>query len=382
MMTDSIRILFASDLHFGIRSLSSHEMTKAFCDTVFPLLADTDIFFINGDFFDTEVIFGHHGFDPIYDLIMDLFTLCDENKVTLRLLRGTYEHDRQQCERFEPLYRNGHYSFDFKFVNGIELEEIWIGSRELRIAYVSDDLPPNFASSDDIVAALCNKMVEMGWDNVDYACMHGFFDFTFPDHVSTENRIVFRQSQFDFVTKLIDVGHVHQYQINGKAISNGSFDRLVFGDESPKGLIKVLDYPDHYTAQFIENKQAAIFDTLTFKADATTEIIREQLVNHLTARPSDRRRYLRFQLESMEHREAIQSWMKEHHPTIGLKFKKIGEEDKQVIKPSSLVVAPLQKREAPTRQTIASLIKARLPLDCSLTIEKIDAHLEPPDSKG
>lgn len=380
MTTEPIRLVMASDIHFGDRSMDQVEMTDAFRLTLFPLMATTDILFLNGDFFDTLVIFDNHSFDPIYNVILELIYLCEKHQVTLRVLQGTWTHDRNQCKRFGAFYKNSRSTFDFKLVETIDLEVLTIRDRDIRIVYVPDDLP--YKSSDDIVEVIKNKMMERGWDKVDYACMHGFFDFTFPKNVSHENRIVFREEQFDFVTKLVDVGHVHQHRTGplGKAISNGSFDRLVFGDEDPKGCLQVLDYPNHYTAHFVENKHSAIFDTIIFGSEDGTEEIRQKIDNHLASLRTDRKISLRFVVDTPEQYDAIKSWMKEVHPDVRIMRKRNSDksDSQHLMIPSSNLITPTEKRSAPTRKTIAAFIRSYIPEDYALSIETIEGYLQKP----
>ena len=371
-----LRLLFSSDHHFGAPTINQEEMTDAFSKTIFPLLSETDVFFINGDFFDTLVIFDNHGFDPIYDSILKLFSLCDQYKVTLRILQGTWMHDRNQLRRFVAFYRNSGYTFNFKFIEGIELETILIHYKSLRIMYVPDDLP--FKSSGDVVDVITSKMTDIGWDYIDYGCMHGFFDFTFPERISQENRIVYKESQFPFVRKMIDVGHVHQHRIRGKVISNGSFDRLCFGDEDPKGCVRVLDYSDYYTAHFVQNKDAAIFNTLVFTKEDDTETIRTKIKKHLDNINSTRKISLRFIVDILEHREAIKSWMKDVYPDVRCVLKKSGDaEDRPTMIVSSDLFVPIEKRVSPTPKTISTFVRAHISEDYVLTTDAIDNYLIP-----
>lgn len=376
MMTEPISILFISDIHFGTYSVPQQQMADAFTSTIFPLIPDLDILFINGDFFDREIIFDSVSFDPIYDTILNLFALCEHHQTKLRVLQGTWTHDRGQCKRFEVFYRNHRCTFDFKFMDGIELETISFKDRDLRFFYVPDDLP--FKSSQDIVDVLNDKLRERGWDSVDYGCMHGFFDFTFPKNVSQDNVIVFKKEQFPFVKKLIDVGHVHQYRQDDFVFSNGSFDRTVHGDEDPKGCIKVLDYSDHYKAQFIENTQASVFDTLVVSREADTIKIVDVIKTHVAKLDLSKQICLRFVVELTEQYDAIKSWMRENHPTIKIVRKKSGDkDDDQVMMPVTSLFVKAEKRIAPTRKTIAAFIKDHLPPDDPLTIDQIEIYLEP-----
>jgi hypothetical protein len=378
-MTDPVRILFGSDFHFGIPSVSQEDMAIAFVRTIFPLLEETDVFFINGDFFDTLVSFDNYGFDPIYDTIVNLFQLCERRQITLRILQGTYMHDRDQGNRFTTIYRNGGfggYTFNFRFMRGIDLEELHFGDRSLRVVYVQDDLP--FTDSNDVVDVIRTKLVELGWDSVDYACMHGFFDHTAGGGMSREKTVIFTEDQFPFVKKIINCGHVHQYGAWDKLISNGSFDRAVFGDEAPKGLVKVLDYPDHYTAQFIENKWAAVYDTLAFSPEDTTETLVAKISAHIASLTSERKISLRFIVDPLEHREAIKVWMREAYPDIRFQFKKNKEvDDKSIIVNSSVLFAPVEKRPAPNPETLPTFIRAYIPDHYQLSVDAIKQHLLP-----
>lgn len=381
MTNDVAQLLFCSDLHFGAHHMNQAEMARAFADTIFPLIPDTDIMFINGDFFDTLVIFDNAGFDPIYDTILNLFSLCEHHQIKLRVLQGTWTHDRNQCKRFEAFYRNHKGTFDFRFVDGIELETLTVKDRDLRFFYVPDDLP--YKSSDDIVAVIEEKMREKGWDTVDYGCMHGFFDFTFPKNVNPGGTIVFRENQFPFVTKMIDVGHVHQHRCSGKVISNGSFDRLNHGEEDLKGCVLVKDHPDHYTATFIENKQSAVFDTLVFDKGDDTEVLRQKVKAHLASLTTDRVIHLRCMVDSPDQYAAIKSWLKENHPTIKVVSKKKSDKDvADVMIPTSSLITPAEQRIAPTRKTIAAFIRDHIPEDYVITIDEIETYLEPPEKLG
>lgn len=377
MMTkiDPIRIIMGSDYHFGAPEIDQEEMATAFAETIFPLLPETDLFCINGDFFDTLVNFNNHGFDPIYDVILNLFALCEKHQVTLRVLQGTYQHDRNQCKRLEAFYRNNNATFNFKFIFSIDLDEVTIRDRTLRFFYIPDDLP--YKSSDDIVDVLNSKLLEKGWDYVDYGCIHGFFDFTFPTGISQDNRVVFKETQFPFVKKAIDVGHVHQHRIVGKVFSNGSFDRLNHGDEDPKGCIRFLDYPDHYTANFIRNNHAAIYDTLTFDIGDTTETLSTKIETHLKSLSTKRKINLRFVTHTPEQYDIIRLWMKEYYPDVKIRRKKPNEKvSGPMFLSTSQLMTPIEKRVAPTIKTLSSFVRNRMPDDYSLSIEDIEGYLE------
>ena len=379
-MTGKLNILMVSDIHFGKRSMNQDEMTSSFKKTIFPLMEELDILFINGDLFDNLVNFDHYIFEPIYNTLMEMFHLCQKHDVTLRVLQGTYGHDRNQCKRLEIFYRNGGFTFNFDFIPVIELEEISFKERNLRILYIPDSLP--FKSSTDVIKVVEGKMLERGWDYIDYACIHGFFDITFPANVSRDNTVVFDESQFPFVRKAIDVGHVHQYRAVGKVISNGSFDRLGCGEEDPKGCIYITDSPDTYTARFIANLDPAIYDTLRFGKDDDTDVIRNRIDRHLKCLNTTRTISIRCIIESVDHRDAIKGWLSEFHPDVRCSIKR---EDTGGTKPTISSTAAILRRSnrkiPPTPETISSHIRAfidDISPDYELSIEDIDQYLEAP----
>ena len=374
MTTEAIKLLYISDIHFGLGRMDSREMADNFQQMVFPYVEQADAIFINGDFFDTVVSFDHYLFDPLYETILKLYQLCEHYQITLRFLQGTWEHDRNQLKRLNAFYKNNNFEFPFKVIEHIDAEELLFKNRSLRFIYAPDDLPVK--SSDDIIAIMQEKLQSLGWSYVDYACLHGFFDFTFPEGISQENRIIYHEHQFPFVKKMIDVGHVHQHRVNGKVISNGSFDRLVFGDEDPKGFLFVEDYENFYKAHFIENTKAALFDTLLIGQERDSQIISDKIHRHLRSRQSERKISLRFVIEALEQREMIKAFMLEHYPQINCHFKKIDEKDKQhILLTASDLMIPTKTRIAPTLKTIGQFVKSYLNEDYHLSLEEIDHYL-------
>lgn len=370
-----IKLLMGSDFHFGVGGISPSEMVHAFTKTIFPLIPEVDLFCINGDFFDDSVIFDSRGFDPIYELMFNILKLCEKHQTKLRVLQGTWSHDRNQCQKFDLFYRVHGFTFDFRMVEVIDFEEIQFKDRSLRFMYVPDDI--GYATSEAALAAITDKMYSKGWDYVDYGCMHDFFDFTYPKNIPI-NRRVYREDQFGFVRKAIDVGHVHQHRVGplGFAYSNGSFDRTTAGDEDPKGLILFTDNVDGYKAQFIENKLAAVFDTLLFKEEDDTETIRNAIIEHLAKIKTERQINLRFIIASPDQWAAIVSWFKEHRPDVKITSKKL---DKSKVNPVRMMGGTLTKKSerppVPTRDNLPKMIREGIDPSYSMDEEKIRKYL-------
>ena len=370
---NKISILMGSDFHFGSKRSSSHEMAFAFAETIFPLLPTTNLFNLNGDFFDDILSFDHLGFDPIHRVVMQLFQLCERYNVTVRLLQGTWTHDRTQCKRIVEFYESGNYTFNFKFIDKIEIEEIAFKERALRFCYVPDNMP--FTNSTGIIEVIKDLMMTRGWDNLDYACLHGFTDFTFPKVLNKATHVVYEEHQFDFITKLIDVGHVHQHRAVGKMVSNGSFDRLCHGEEEPKGLVQIDDYPSSWTLRFIHNKHPAIFNTVKIPLGAETQDVSKIIDDHMVTINTVRRINLRFELFDLSLREAIQTYMGQNYPAVKVDIKKVGDKDEGHTRPVSSVIVPIKESNPiPTPETLSTFVKALLPTDVDLTLKQIDMY--------
>jgi hypothetical protein len=374
------KFLMMSDLHYGSRDIPPHEMADAFRKTVFPMVGDVDLICINGDFYDDAIEFDSVTFDCVYNLIVDLMRECQQHGTKLRLMQGTWTHDRGQVQKFDLFYKSHQFDFDFRFVRNIDFEEISFGEKTLRFMYVPDDI--GYTSSEDAVQAIKEKMSDRGWDYVDYGCMHDFFDFTFPKNVSTEYRRVYREEQFPFVHKAINVGHVHQYRVGpmSKAISNGGFDRYVHGDEDAKGMILYVDKEDSYTATFVENKFAAVFDTLVIPESLTTEQITKLITDHLNSLATDRRVNLRFVVDTINKWSVIREWMRDNYRDVRCSMKR-----SKTVTPIKMVNGPLlttsssaEPEEIPTPANLATLVKAMLNPEDPITIDEIQKHLDGP----
>ena len=375
-------IVFVSDCHYGVPSRDVDEMADAFRKTIFPLLDTANVLFINGDFFDRLVEFDRHIFDPIYALVLELFQICEQKRLALRVMQGTFDHDRNQLKRFDAFYQGGKFTFDYQFHFHISVDTVPYPGGVLKIGYIPDNTP--YLTAEENVAVLREKMAERGWDTLDYGCVHGFFEFTFPQNIKQGSQIVYKTKQFDFVEKMVDAGHVHQYRVCDHVVSNGSFDRAVFGDEDAKGCILVKDYPSKYVAQFVVNQYAGLLDTLAIASDAETDAIVKQIDSHVASRQPYVSLGLRFVVERSDQYDAISTYMKQAYPEIKIARKKLdGKEDSQIFTiPSDLVTEEMSERIAPTPQNIVQLILDHIAPEHRPSEHAIYTHLDltPPES--
>jgi len=118
------------------------------------------------------------------------------------------------------------------------------------------------ASTTDALNQAKALIAEKGLETVDFAIMHGMFDYQLdvdipgiPRHSSDE--------WLALVEYLIFIGHVHLFSTYQRIIAQGSFDRLSQNEEGPKGFVRAVVEPDgSYTSEFIENVGAMKFVTI------------------------------------------------------------------------------------------------------------------------
>lgn len=271
-LKDSLRLLSISDLHLGHLSIPPSTMCARLVDLIYPQLPDIDILVIDGDLFDSALSLAERKVIDIIAFLTSLIDECIKHDVIILCVRGTFSHDRDQIQAFYTLAQNKRMGDRCRYYDTISVDEV-LGRKFL---FLPDDLPYKNSDAilDDVHALLSSK----GWDTVDYAFTHGYFDHVVPGGAH-QPKICFRYDQFSFVKKMIISGHVHTASAitpDGKSVPmiyNGSPDRLRHGEEEAKGCFLITDSKDKpLKFQFLENKKATIFKEYTdsFSPDPLT----------------------------------------------------------------------------------------------------------------
>jgi DNA repair exonuclease SbcCD nuclease subunit len=273
----SLSIASFSDVHllhpqtkteFIIDNLNRHLSNPEF-------LAKVNLVFLAGDLFDSGQEYSDANAHAATAWVHRLMMLCARYGIVLRVLEGTPSHDRKQSKIFDTLKEVGNYpGLDYKYVDKLSIE--YIAALGIRVLYVPDEVNHDTAITEGQVRAL---MKSEGIDQVDYACMHGLFDFQVPEQLNPH--IKFTTEFFlGIVKRLIFIGHDHTYQTRGRICVHGSFDRLKHGEEGPKGFVHaVVEDDGHYVFNFIENKTAKIYKTFKITgsdAEKTLDMLSKQ----------------------------------------------------------------------------------------------------------
>lgn len=330
MKTD-FKILSFSDVHLGCKRLDQNELCGMLQDILFCHIPEVRFVTICGDLFDDRIILSNNGAVYIVEFLTNFLYMCDKFGVTVRVLLGTYEHDRNQCQILKHLANSMNLKMNIEYFDKVDIE--YIESLDLRIGYIPDSLP--YKSSDEAIDVLKSKMTALGYDHLDYVLMHGYAEHVLPP--AAHPKIVFRVEQFPFVKKCILAGHVHQHSSYKNFYYHGSIDRLAFNEEDRKGFLIVDNFKDTYKVTFVENREAHIFKTFDYtNYDDNILDKYKQDLSHLLTIDDKKMIYVRVVHKDVNIRRALKLFTENHYPFV--KFFHVTSKTKDEIVTESISV--------------------------------------------
>ena len=230
---------------------------------------DLDIIFLAGDIFDTYRDSKSKDVVLVLGWMRELMGFCARHSIKLRVLKGTPGHDYDQSELFTPLSMAYEETLDYKYVSVLSIEKM--EDLGISVLYVPDEWAGSAAKCKEQVI----DMLDMhGIEKVDIACMHGMFDFQIPDlgeHPLKHDT----QWYLSIVKYFINIGHDHGFKTFDRVLVQGSFDRIAHGEEGKKGGIVCHLRDTESWFEFVENKRARIFKTITVKTKDLDEAIEQ-----------------------------------------------------------------------------------------------------------
>lgn len=277
---DKISLLAISDIHIGCPRIDPYKLKERLQKYLYPHIEGKQILFICGDFFDTQLSLNSRAAFVAMEIIREIKDICRSVKCDLRVLRGTFTHDRNQPKHFI----NGEDPdiTDVRLYDTMAIEHH--DKTGLDILYMPDNLV-----SDDIYGDIRKLLESHGLDHVDLLIHHGYFKHMLPDALINKglpNGCLEVEKTNKFVWGATLNGHVHVSSIYENVISIGSFDRLAHGEEEPKGLYRI-DIDKHFTHAitgedcdvykftFIENMDANKFITFNLLSYEPQEALKK-----------------------------------------------------------------------------------------------------------
>ena len=256
--------LAISDIHGGAPRIDSERLYDNFETFIYPQLNDElDILTCSGDFFDTAINLNSRHAYVLLKIIKELQRFAIKHKFYIRMLRGTYSHDRDQLRIFNLVNKENIQ------LNGTDLIKVYekldyeyIEPLNLKIAYIPDDLP-----YDDDYEAFKNILNIHKIDKVNILLSHCYYDHNIPKEYEKYISKKMNTDIMQHVTNAVLNGHIHITSVYRHNITIGSFESSRHGEARKKGFYKLqydVDVPGNkYT--FIENTNTLVFETLTLE---------------------------------------------------------------------------------------------------------------------
>lgn len=290
-----LKIVSISDLHFGNPRIDATELYDKLTTYYYPQLENAHLITVNGDIYDQLLTVNSKAYAYATQFISYLFRLSERTGCQIRLLHGTFSHDRDQLDIFTSLATP---QTRFKIVNHIYSEIITEFSAStgplspdtsLRVGYIPDNL--SFRSVTDVVRTLQQTMV--GYTQLDLLLGHGTFAHTMPAGIPLPPLTYTDTTFTDLVVGIIVMGHIHIHSKHNNIYYCGSFDRMSHNEEEKKGFYSFTYQKGKWNATFHENKAATPFISLILTEPDIEKVSRQyaDIIKHTF--PSGHRGYVR-----------------------------------------------------------------------------------------
>lgn len=269
MNCSELKMGVVSDIHLGHPRNSARDIVKnlivAFPDNA--KTADLDILYLAGDVFDRLLSLPHDDVGDIDMWFVYLLRLCAKHDIVLRILEGTPSHDWKQSNRFCVMEKALNTGVDMQYVQKLSIE--YMERFDIHILYVPDEWQPETGKT---YAEVVDLMKAKGLEQVDYAIMHGHFEYQLPKVASGPRHD--SAKYLALVKELIFIGHDHHHTSYERIHAQGSFDRLTHGEEESKGHLRATVRSNgERNVVFVENTGAKKFITIDCRCSTVEETL-------------------------------------------------------------------------------------------------------------
>ena len=307
-----LKIASISDIHLGHKRVTAetiyNNVRTEFPDS--PETGELDLLIVAGDVFDSLQYFNDVSIRYAQLTIEYLLRISLKWNIVLRVLEGTPSHDREQSRQFAFLAQ----------LMGIEDLEIYKPelsiefNKELDISILY--IPDEWNSDNDITWKEVKELLKQNdIEKVDFVVMHGMFNYQLP--VGIEFPCHNEENYLSICNRYIFIGHVHNASRFDRILAQGSFDRLRFNEEEPKGHYRVTCHPniEDDRIEFVENKGATRMDTVSIVGKDTEEAYKA--LEHTLSLPEGS--YIRIEIERRTEHLAIFDSLKARYPKFNWK---------------------------------------------------------------
>lgn len=266
-----LNIAETSDIHLGHARTPTEWITTnllaAFPDN--PETAELDLIILAGDIMDQLITLPTSTVVTEIEMwILMFLTLCAKYDIEVYIVEGTPRHDRKQSYLFDHL--NAMYNIGAKvtYVQKLTVHrsERWNAT----FLFVPDE---HAADQHQVYLDSAKAIRNAGLEKVDFGIMHSAFEYHYPPNLNLPS--LDSALFMSLVREWIFIGHIHIHRVYERIINAGSFDRLTFGEEEPKGHYRVKSYGNGTVGdevKFVENTNAKRYDTIDVSGMELAEV--------------------------------------------------------------------------------------------------------------
>lgn len=300
-----LRWLAISDIHFGASHVAPKDEYYRLTQVITPYLDKIDLLSINGDYYDNALLLDHDAATYGMAFLFELIKAAKKFGFAIRIIRGTYTHDRDQLNSIARIANRE--KIDFAYYTGVAVDTV----KEYSFLYLPDNLPiPALEVMDDLP-----RIIDSPDGKVDCIIGHGYCEHVLPAMLSAGKHVdCFNADRLLSATRCgVVFGHVHTPSIYKKRVCyTGSFDRLCHGEEEAKGCLYLTVGPnDQFVVEGVNNPYATPHITVYLTKETVEECIAEvkdTITRTMDAEPAG---YVR--IAGDERRRAVRSVLQQEY---------------------------------------------------------------------
>lgn len=353
------KIVAIGDLHFGSPRINSEAQYKRLRNYLYPQLTDAQLLLLTGDTYDQLTTVSSSAHRYVFMLICDLLVRARDTGLKIRILHGTFSHDRDQVSVFTKLATA---DVDFKVITEISCEEL-TGfnngeTHPLKIVYLPDNLP--YKRSSQVIEHIKTVYQCAGWERADILLGHGTFRHALSCAVECLPACTFTAEEMKPLLEkngIAIMGHIHIHSHYDYVYYCGSFDRKNHGEEEPKGYYvfkKDLASNDCWDADFIPNADATLFKTITPQGNTPEELV-HSLLSQIKVLFPEGFGYVRVIYSEPELRGLYQNVVHQEYPNLVFSGKSIKDKDTNELKLDD-VSLDVYEAEIPNANNLGELV--------------------------
>lgn len=277
----NLHITVLSDLHFGNPRIDATELFRKLKHYAYPQIKKSHLVILAGDIYDRLLTVNSKSYLYTMQFIDDLFRMSDDTGCQIRLLHGTYSHDRDQLDVFHTL-ASPHTRYKIiKEISSEVITDFQNGasrldpSIQLRIGYIPDNLPYREVSA--VIDNLNKSMTVTNITHLDLLIGHGTFAHTLPDNIPLPPLTFTLDTFKDVVDGIIVMGHIHVHSHKSNVYYCGSFERMSHNEEEYKGFYSFDWSNKQWRAKFIHNEEATPFVSVNLTEMDVAQVTRQYI---------------------------------------------------------------------------------------------------------